>query len=44
MTALELFDVGVNDALVGRRPCIPYYAWGNNLLISYYMNGYRSIG
>jgi hypothetical protein len=44
MSAMELFEVGVYDALLGRKPCIPSYAWGNDVLVSKYMEGYRSIG
>ncbi len=44
MSSSELFEAGVNDALVGRRPCPPQYAWGSDILIAAYMSGYRSIG
>jgi len=44
MSAIELFEVGVYDALLGRKPCVPSYAWGNDVLVKKYMEGYRSIG
>lgn len=43
MSLQDTFEVGVNDALIGRRPCCPAWAWGNNLLVEAYFKGYRSI-
>lgn len=43
MSMSDVFEIGVNDALYGRRPCVPEWAWGNNLLVEGYFKGYRSI-
>jgi len=43
MSVKECFEIGVNDALFGRRPCVPAWAWYNNFLVAAYHKGYRSV-
>ena len=43
MSAFDLFQVGVNDALLGRKPCVPSCAWSSDILVAHYMSGYNSV-
>ena len=44
MTIAEIYQYGINDALIGRKPSIPYIAWNKDELVKYYMLGYNSVG